>query len=109
MNVTRGWRTTEDDWVSWSVVLLSAVDRAALAVCAGGCPWAGKVGGVCGLVGCARICRGCEAGWSYVVEGGVARHIGPVKYPASNRWDCNHVKWAGVPQAVLAGTHIYKE
>lgn len=70
-------------------------DLSQLAECQGSCPYAGSGNPPrCRLAGCPWICRGCQAGWAYDSQG---RHIGPAKYPSSNRWDCNRVKWLGWP------------
>jgi hypothetical protein len=42
---------------------------------------------------CNERCEFCQKGWVYDAN---LRHIGPVKYPHSNRADCNRVKWLGV-------------
>ena len=83
-------------WVSWGGLTQ-------LGKCSGGCPQGcipGVAGwkGTCRLQGCPWLCRGCQAGWAYDQN---FKHIGPVKYPHSNRFDCNRVKWlgaAGAPQ-----------
>ena len=113
------WRTTEDWWgKTWGwpwdprrsanplppravgVAAPVAVENlTALAICQASCPWRGGLParGIhpqCQQSGCCpRLCRGCEAGWPYDETG---RHIGPVKWPHSNRWACNRVKFLGL-------------
>jgi hypothetical protein len=69
-------------------------DTTALGVCQASCPWRGGPPQLCQMLECCpRRCVGCERGWPY---DGEYRHIGPVKAPHSNRWECNRVKWLGV-------------
>ena len=122
------WRTTEDWWgMTWGwpwdprrsanplppaapgevAAPLAANNLTALAVCQASCPWRGGLPATgilpqCQQAGCCpRLCRGCEAGWAYDETG---RHIGPVKYPHSNRWECNRVKWLGMRGMEPCGT-----
>lgn len=118
------WQTTEDDWRVWrwpwdprdsalplppragTPVPIAVENLTALAVCQASCPWRGGLPaagitpqctqGKC----CPRLCRGCQAGWPYDTQG---RHIGPVKYPHSNRWECNRVKWLGLAGMIPCG------
>ena len=92
--MTLDWRTTEDDWAARQAVLVGAADLTALAVCQASCPWRGGPPQACAMKQCCpRLCRGCEAGWGYDADG---RHIGPIKAPHYNRWECNRVKWLGL-------------
>ena len=75
----------------------SAIDLTALGVCQASCPWRGGNPQQCAMgAKCPRRCVGCQRGWPYQTEAGVPRHVGPVKYPHSNRWECNRVKYLGV-------------
>jgi hypothetical protein len=89
-----------DPWRGWVMFGGAMPDfgLAQIARCAGGCPQRSIPGfsGGCSMRGCPWLCRGCQAGWPY---DGNLRHIGPAKYPAANRWDCNRVKWLGVQGA----------
>jgi hypothetical protein len=105
------WQTTEgecDPWAgsinfgNWQLPLGNFFNLSQMARCGNaGCPqggvpggwWAGGWKGTCGFGrGCPWVCRGCQAGWPFDAD---LRHIGPAKYPNSNRWDCNRVRWLG--------------
>lgn len=110
------WQTNEgtgacDPWSGWVAIggrsypLNQQANLGQLARCQGMCPqgWvSGSPGfrGTCGLFTCPWLCRGCQAGWPYDANW---RHIGPVKYPASNRWDCNRIRWLGTAAYVDYG------
>lgn len=75
------WLGAQDPWLGWTEV--------------GGWRW--PLDGVWPGASspCARSwpCRGCQAGWPFDAAG---RHIGPAKFPNSNRFDCNRVRWLGL-------------
>jgi hypothetical protein len=87
-----------DPWGGWVGFGSAGVNwgNTQLARCSGGCPQGRIPGKMCSRWGCPWLCRGCQAGWPYDDN---LRHIGPVKYPHNNRWDCNRVKWLGVDGA----------
>lgn len=97
---TTEWIAAQDPWLGWTQAggWRWPLDGAwQLARCAGGCPQGMNPGvcwwkGSCCLPGCPWLCRGCQAGWPF---DGAGKHIGPAKYPAANRWDCNRVRWLG--------------
>jgi hypothetical protein len=69
-------------------------DLTAFGVCQASCPWRGGPPQQCAMGPCCpRRCWGCEREWPYDAAG---RHIGPQKFPALNRWECNRVKWLGL-------------
>lgn len=98
------WLGTMDPWLGWTEVggwrwpLDGVWNLQQLARCQGLCPQGNIPGspcfrGTCTRRGCPWLCRGCQAGWPFDAAG---RHIGPAKFPNSNRWDCNRVRWLGL-------------
>lgn len=89
----RQWRTTEDDWRWWPLWNMRAgiPNQTALA------QWPmGSTVPPAFSPGQPILCRGCQAGWPFDENG---RHIGPAPFPNSNRWDCQRVRWWGIPGA----------
>lgn len=125
--MTLSWQTTESDWLrervrhprrgaryidgqgyfpsypatspsGWPI----AENLSALARCQASCPWRGGIH--CKLEGCPRRCEGCSRAWPFDEN---FRHIGPVKWPHSNRFDCNRVRWLGGAGITPANTEMW--